>query len=63
MGTKPFLIIAGLAIMFGTNAYATCTIRYNCGTGASGTAPANQSITDATAVITPSGPGECAKDG
>ena len=49
--------------LFGTNAYAKCTINYACGTGATGTAPTSQSITDATAVFTPATPTECTKDG
>jgi len=60
---KKLLSIFAVFALLGTNAYATCTINYACGTGASGTAPTSQSITDATAVFTPSAPTECTKDG
>ena len=60
---KRIIISFAVATLLGTSAHAKCTIQYNCGTGATGTKPANQSITAATKVFTPSDPGECAKDG
>ena len=60
---KKLLPIFTIFALLGTNAYAACAIKYNCGTGATGTVPAQQQITTATAVFTPSGPGECTKDG
>jgi len=60
---KRTIISFAIAALMATSAHASCTIQYNCGTGATGTKPANQSITEATKVFTPSAPGTCAKDG
>ena len=57
------LPIFTIAVLLGTNAYAGCTIKYSCGSGASGTAPAQQNITSATKVFTPATPTGCTKDG
>ncbi len=56
------IITFAVAMLFGASANATCSITYKCGTGATGTKPANQTITTGK-VFTPSAPGTCAKSG
>ena len=62
MNIKPILIATAVALT-AANANATCTIAYNCGTDASGTAPAQQSITTATTTFTASTGDTCTKTG
>lgn len=59
---RKLLPIFAVAMLFGASANATCSITYKCGTGATGTKPANQTITTGK-VFTPSDPGTCAKSG
>ena len=62
MNIKPILI-ATIVALTSINANAKCTIKYNCGTGATGTAPAQQSITTATTTFTASTGDTCTKTG
>ena len=65
MKIKIFLV-ATLAVLTSTKSWApgnACTIQYNCGTGATGTPPSNQTITSTANTFTPASIGKCNKTG
>ena len=59
MNNKIFMALIGACMA--THAHAACTITYACGTGATGTAPANQTVASGRA-FTPA-ENTCARDG
>ena len=60
MNNKIFMALIGVCVA--THAHASCTIKYACGTGATGTAPANQTVANGARAFTPAG-NTCTRDG